>query len=132
MISVTQPFDREVVEHYELVDAQTFVVRRPPSQPDLEPDRPSRARAAHARFDLATLIAAVGAHRYLVETGNGLERVAPIAHLVATLGVQAATIQRWALDGIPYWQADRAACAFGRHPVTVWPDWYEHTPRTTV
>jgi lambda repressor-like predicted transcriptional regulator len=34
------------------------------------------------------------------------------------------TIQRWRVDGIPYWSADRVAIRLGIHPALIWTDWY--------
>jgi hypothetical protein len=44
--------------------------------------------------------------------------------LAARIGVSTRTIQRWKLNGITVWQADRMACALGTHPSLIWADWW--------
>ena len=51
------------------------------------------------------------------------EAAAPsVAALAARVGVARRTIHRWARDGVPVSQADRAAIAIGSHPAYLWPD----------
>jgi hypothetical protein len=45
------------------------------------------------------------------------------AELMARLHISRATATRWARHGIPDRHADRAACAAGYHPATIWPEW---------
>lgn len=66
-----------------------------------------------ARFDFEPLAQAAG-------SPSGLA-------LARRLGVTDRTIWRWKAEGLSDHQADRAACALGRHPVSVWPDWYTQT-----
>ena len=40
-------------------------------------------------------------------------------------GFAARTIHRWEQSGIPDQAADKAACALGLHPYTIWPDWFD-------
>lgn len=43
------------------------------------------------------------------------------------VGVTDRQVRRWQSDGMPASVADRAATALGRHPATVWPDWWAVT-----
>ncbi len=40
------------------------------------------------------------------------------------LGVRRETVHRWAVAGVPWVEADRAAVEFGRHPGELWPGWW--------
>lgn len=50
------------------------------------------------------------------------------SELAVRLRTRQSTISRAAVDGFTIDQADRFACAIGRHPANVWPDWYAHVP----
>ncbi len=47
-----------------------------------------------------------------------------IETLASRLGVSPRTIHRWASEGIPATQADRAAIALGSHPAYLWPEYW--------
>jgi hypothetical protein len=55
-----------------------------------------------------------------------IEAQAPTIDTLATrIGVSRRTVHRWAADGVPAHQADRAAIAIGSHPVCIWPDYHD-------
>jgi lambda repressor-like predicted transcriptional regulator len=47
-----------------------------------------------------------------------------LSELARRTGYTLRTIQRWRIDGIPYWSADRVAIRLGIHPALIWTDWY--------
>ena len=47
-----------------------------------------------------------------------------LSELSRRTGYPLRTIQRWRIDGIPYWSADRVAIRLGVHPSLIWTDWY--------
>ena len=47
-----------------------------------------------------------------------------LSELSRRTGYPLRTIQRWRVDGIPYWSADRVAIRLGIHPSLIWTDWY--------
>ncbi|MBN4047629.1 hypothetical protein JYT71_01325 [Acidimicrobiaceae bacterium AH-315-P05] len=49
-------------------------------------------------------------------------RTSTIETLAIRLGVSRRTVHRWALQGVPAEQADRAAIALGTHPACLWPE----------
>ena len=53
---------------------------------------------------------------------------APTVETLANwIGVSRRTVHRWAIEGVPAEQADRAAIAVGSHPAYLWPDhWHKH------
>lgn len=63
------------------------------------------------RYALADLLAVVG--------GPPHREVAHVAR------VEVSTVHQWVQRGLSPWQADRLAVAYGRHPVAVWPTWFE-------
>ena len=44
--------------------------------------------------------------------------------LAAALGRSREQVARWRSGGLPLCSADAVACALGRHPAEVWPEWY--------
>lgn len=61
---------------------------------------------------------------------NGAEGGRPpranlVAHAALVLGVDRQYVYRWLHDGLGVYQADVVAVILGRHPVDIWPDWYE-------
>jgi hypothetical protein len=55
----------------------------------------------------------------------GLDRTRWAAQLSRATGVSTRTCHRWALTGLTVVAADRAAVAFGLHPLQVWgPAWH--------
>lgn len=47
---------------------------------------------------------------------------ATVAQLV---GIHRDTLRKWERrGGLTPWAADRAACALGLHPASIWADWY--------
>lgn len=40
------------------------------------------------------------------------------------LGVHHKSVTRWRQKGLSVRTADRIACALGRHPITIWPDFW--------
>lgn len=48
-----------------------------------------------------------------------------IAEIAEAIGVDLNTVHRWARKGIPHHAADRAAIAFGYHPLELWPDFLD-------
>lgn len=50
-----------------------------------------------------------------------------VSTLAEAVGVTPRTVHRWLAKGMTEEAADRAAVRLGRHPVEVWPDWYEVT-----
>jgi len=59
--------------------------------------------------------------RYPFEPLATQARDATIETLAARIGVSRRTVHRWAIQGIPADQADRAAIAIGSHPACLWP-----------
>lgn len=55
----------------------------------------------------------------LVEECGGLRSLARWA------GTNATKVRRWRTTGITVDDADRIAVSLGRHPVELWPNWYE-------
>jgi hypothetical protein len=47
-----------------------------------------------------------------------------VTALADALGRPRRQVSRWRSDGIPLFSADLVACALGRHPVEVWPEWF--------
>ena len=47
-----------------------------------------------------------------------------LSDLSRRTGYPLRTIQRWRLNGIPYWSADRVAIRLGIHPALIWTNWY--------
>ena len=47
------------------------------------------------------------------------------------LGISDRSLYRWAVEGIPEAAADRAACAVGKHPSELWPNWFANCPQAT-
>ena len=45
--------------------------------------------------------------------------------LALLTGFPARTLHRWAHNGVPDLNADRAAVALGKHPSNIWPNWFE-------
>lgn len=46
--------------------------------------------------------------------------------LAGVLGIDRTTVYRWNRLGVPECHADRVAIALGRHPGSVWPEWWAH------
>ena len=65
------------------------------------------------------------AHRFPLEAVPASN----LSELSRRTGYPLRTIQRWRVDGIPYWSADRVAIRLGIHPALIWTDWYV-TPTT--
>ena len=63
------------------------------------------------RWPLQPLFEAAGTTEYL--------------QLAVLTGFPARTIHRWAHAGLRDIQADRAAVALGKHPSSIWVDWFE-------
>ena len=51
-----------------------------------------------------------------------------VAHAI---GISTQTVYRWTRDGVPLFNADRAAIRLGVHPVLIWPDFHKETPCPT-
>jgi hypothetical protein len=47
-----------------------------------------------------------------------------VSALARTLGRSRAQVSKWRATGVPLLTADRVACALGRHPAEVWPQWW--------
>lgn len=47
-----------------------------------------------------------------------------VSALARTLGRNRAQVSKWRATGVPLLSADRVACALGRHPAEVWPQWW--------
>lgn len=47
-----------------------------------------------------------------------------VTALAAALGRSREQVARWRSGGLPLGSADSVACALGRHPAEVWPEWY--------
>lgn len=48
--------------------------------------------------------------------------------LAEACGVGHGTVRQWARRGMTWDTADKAACALGLHPASVWDDWFERVP----
>ena len=58
-----------------------------------------------------------------VPVGALLEVASPL-DLARLEVVDRRTIRRWIVAGeVPVWSADEIACAMGRHPAELWPEW---------
>lgn len=82
------------------------------------------------RFPLEPLLetAAFQEHLLFWETENafvgGHRRENGVVSAAAEfLGCHRGQVYRWREYGLGRWQADRAACSVGLHPLLVWPDW---------
>jgi endogenous inhibitor of DNA gyrase (YacG/DUF329 family) len=47
------------------------------------------------------------------------------ADVAAVMGVTKETVHAWAARGMGAYLADRLAVAYGRHPVSIWPSWFD-------
>lgn len=52
----------------------------------------------------------------------------PIQAAATALNVSTASIHRYLQDGIFFFKADRYAVALGKHPIDLWPDWFDAQP----
>ena len=48
-----------------------------------------------------------------------------LCELARRTGYPVRTLQRWNTTGIPRYSADRLAIRLGRHPASIWDDWYD-------
>lgn len=44
------------------------------------------------------------------------------------LGVARTSVKRYRTEGVPFWMADRLACALNCHPLELWPDFDDWKP----
>jgi hypothetical protein len=65
--------------------------------------------------------------RYPFEPLASEARTSTIGILAQRIGVSRRTLHRWAKNGVPVEQADRAAIALGSHPAYLWPDDWNRT-----
>lgn len=77
--------------------------------------------APQRRYPLAPLLRLVTPLR----TGSGDEH--RMGALASVLGISRTTVHRWARHGVPEWSADPVAIALGRHPGSLWPEWWSHS-----
>ena len=52
------------------------------------------------------------------------ERVA----VALCLGISTRRVTRWDSRGLDAYEADEVAASLSLHPVSIWPDWFEHAP----
>lgn len=90
---------------------------------------PSRKRgpAPGERFDLAALENFLLGRDSEMRKQSGyrdypVDRVLP-SYIAKVCGVQRTVVNRWRNEGLTAWAADRAACAVGMHPISIWPEW---------
>ena len=50
------------------------------------------------------------------------KEVMPAAVARAT-GAHSSQVHRWKTEGLTFYAADKAACAIGKHPANIWPEW---------
>jgi hypothetical protein len=79
--------------------------------------RAAKGRRPQPRFPLDPLLE-------LVTDGPWL-----VSDVARRLGVTPRAVYRWMADGVPLASADWAACRLGRHPGTIWSDWWTVDPR---
>lgn len=60
------------------------------------------------RFDVTPVVALAGSVRNLAES----------------IGVTTGVVHKWAARGVDWCRADQVAIAIGRHPGTIWPEWW--------